>query len=66
MKVTYDTKSDFLTVILNEQVAIAGSDEDKLGIIPYCDETGNLFSIEVLGASQRASDTKKIEFQTTG
>jgi YD repeat-containing protein len=66
MKVTYDTETDSLTVILNEEVAIAESDEDKPGIILDYDKDGNLVSIEVLDASQRVSDAKKIEFQTTG
>ena len=55
MKVTYDTKTDSLTVILNEQVAIAESDEDKPGIILDYDKDGNLVSIEVLDVSQRVS-----------
>jgi YD repeat-containing protein len=66
VKVTYDTETDSLTVIFNEQVAIAESDEDKPGIILDYDKDGNLVSIEVLDASQRVSDAKKIEFQTTG
>jgi uncharacterized protein YuzE len=66
MKITYDTETDSLTVVLNEQVAIAESDEDKPGIILDYDKDGNLVSIEVLDASQRVSDAKKIEFQTTG
>jgi YD repeat-containing protein len=66
MKVTYDTETDSLIVILNEQVAIAESDEDKPGIILDYDKDGNLVSIEVLDASQRVSDAKKIEFQTRG
>ena len=55
MKVTYDTETDSLTVILNEEVAIAESDEDKPGIILDYDKAGNLFSIEVRDASQRVS-----------
>jgi YD repeat-containing protein len=66
MKVTYDNETDSLTVILNEQVAIAESDEDKPGIILDYDKDGNLVSIEVLDASQRITEAKKIEFQTTG
>ncbi len=66
MKVTYDTETDSLTVILNERVAIAESDEDKPGIILDYDKDGNLVSIEVLDASQRVTEAKKIEFQTTG
>jgi len=66
VKVTYDTETDSLTVILNERVAIAESDEDKPGIILDYDKDGNLVSIEVLDASQRVTEAKKIEFQTTG
>jgi uncharacterized protein YuzE len=66
MKVTYDAETDSLTVILVEQVAIAESDQDKPGIILDYGKDGNLVSIEVLDASQRVSDAKKIEFQTTG
>jgi YD repeat-containing protein len=66
VKVTYDITTDSLTVILNEQVSIAESDEDKPGIILDYDKDGNLVSIEVLDASQRVTEAKKIEFQTTG
>jgi len=66
VKVIYDVATDSLTVILNEHVAIAESDEDKPGIILDYDKDGNLVSIEVLDASKRVSEAKKIEFQTTG
>jgi uncharacterized protein YuzE len=57
VKVTYGTATDSLTVIFKEHAPIAESDEDK---------DGNLVSLEVLDASQRVSEAKKIEFQTTG
>jgi len=66
VKVTYDNATDSLTVILNEQASISESDEDKPGIIFDYDKDGNLVSIEVLDASQRVTEAKKIEFQTTG
>jgi uncharacterized protein YuzE len=66
MKVTYDTKTDSLVVIFNEQASVVESDEDKPGIILDYDEAGNLVSLEVLDASQRVTEAKKIEFQTTG
>jgi uncharacterized protein YuzE len=66
VKVTYDVATDSLTVILKERVAIAESDEDKPGIILDYDEKGNLVSLEVLDASKRVTEAKKIEFQTTG
>jgi uncharacterized protein YuzE len=65
MKVTYDEKTDTLTVILRSDVQVAESDEDKPGIILDYDEAGNLISLEVLDASQRVTDAKRVEFQTT-
>jgi uncharacterized protein YuzE len=65
VKVTYDPRTDSLTVILKEGVAVAESDEDKPGVILDYDEQGNLLSLEILDASTRVSEARKIEFQTT-
>lgn len=65
MKVTYDPRTDSLTVILKEGVAVAESDEDKPGVILDYDEHGNLLSIEILDASRRVTDARKIEYQMT-
>lgn len=65
MKVTYDAKSDSLTVILKEGVVVAESNEDKPGVILDYDEQGNLLSLEILDASRRVTDARKIEYQTT-
>jgi YD repeat-containing protein len=65
MKVTYDQRTDTLSVILRENVLVAESDEDKPGVILDYDEQGNLVSLEVLDASKRVTETRKIEFQTT-
>jgi uncharacterized protein YuzE len=65
MKVIYDPRTDSLTVILKEGVAVAESDEDKPGVILDYDEDGNLLSLEVLDASRRVTDARKIEYQTT-
>ena len=51
---TYDATTDSLTVILNEQASIAESNEDKPGVIRDYNKEGNLVSLEVLDASQRA------------
>ena len=65
MKVIYDPRTDSLTVILKEGVAVAESDEDKPGVILDYDERGNLLSLEILDASRRVTDARKIEYQTT-
>jgi uncharacterized protein YuzE len=65
MKVTYDPKTDTLTVVLKSDARVAESDEDKPGVILDYDEAGNLISLEILDASRRVTDARKIEFQTT-
>lgn len=64
MKVAYAPKTDTLTVILREGVAVAESDEDKPGVVLDYDEAGNLVSLEILDASRRVTDARRVEFQT--
>ncbi|MDA0738331.1 MAG: DUF2283 domain-containing protein [Nitrospirae bacterium] len=66
MKVSYDQKSDVLSVILKDGASVSESDEDKPGVILDYDEGGNLVSIEILDASKRVTEADKVEFQTTG
>lgn len=66
MKVIYDQESDILTVVLSESASIAESDEEMPGVILDYDNDGNLVSLEVLDASRRVTEARKIEFQTTG
>ena len=63
MKVAYDAKTDTLTVILRDGAMIAESDEDKPGVILDYDDRGDLVSLEILDASQRVTEARKIEFQ---
>lgn len=65
MKVAYDPRTDTLSVILKENTRVAESDEDKPGIILDYDDEGNLVSLEILDASKRVTDTRKMEFQLT-
>ncbi len=66
MKVSYDETTDTLSVILIDNTPVAESDEDKPGIILDYDATGNLVSLEILDASKRVTEARKVEFQTTG
>jgi uncharacterized protein YuzE len=63
MKVSYDPRTDTLSIILRDNTPIAESDEDKPGVILDYDEEGNLVSLEVLDASKRVTDARKIEYQ---
>ena len=65
MKVLYDPGTDTLTVILKEGVPVVESDEDKPGVILDYDGHGNLLSLEILDASRRVTDTRKVEYQST-
>ena len=64
MKVTYDEHTDTLTVVFRDGVPVAESDEDKPGVILDFDEQGNLISLEILDASRRVGEPRRIEFQT--
>lgn len=52
-------------MILKENVTVFESDEDKPGVILDYDEAGNLVSLEILDASKRVTEARKMEFQTT-
>ena len=66
MKISYDEKTDTLNMILKDNTPIAESDEDKPGVILDYDAGSNLVSIEILDASKRVTETREVEFQTTG
>ena len=63
MKVSYDPITDTLTVIFKEESTVAESDEDKPGVILDYDHEGDLVSLEILDASKRVTQTRKIEFE---
>ena len=64
MKVSYDPQTDSMTVVFREGVAIAESDEDKPGVILDYDADGNLLSLEILDASHRVTDARRVEYET--
>ena len=63
MKVRYDQRTDTLTMLLKEGVAVAESDEDKPGIVLDYDDAGDLVSIEVMDASRRVTEARKVDFR---
>lgn len=63
MKISYDPRTDTLSLVLKEDAAVAESDEDKPGVILDYDQRGDLVSMEILDASRRVTDAAKIEFQ---
>ena len=66
MKATYDATTDTLSIILKADARVAESDEDKPGVILDYDEHGNLISLEILDASKRVSEARRIDFEMTG
>lgn len=66
MKATYDSRTDTLSIVLKADGRVAESDEDKPGVILDYDEQGNLVSLEILDASKRVTEARRIEFETVG
>jgi len=63
VKATYDARTDTLSIILMPDAEVAESDEDKPGVILDYDKDGNLISLEILDASKRIGETRRIEFE---
>lgn len=63
MKAIYDARTDTLSIILDPGAAVAESNEDNPGVILDYDADGNLVSLEILDASMRVGDTRRIEFE---
>ncbi len=59
MKISYDKQEDVLKIVFRD-VPITESDEEKPGFILDYDETGNLVALEIMQASKRTDDPKRI------
>jgi uncharacterized protein YuzE len=56
---------DALTVISKEDASLSESHENKPGAILDYDQEGKLASLEILGASERVTQPRKITHETT-
>ena len=61
MKVSYDPEMDIVRIIFSA-VPIAESDEDKPGVILDYDAAGNIVGMEILDASRRIENPRRVEF----
>ena len=64
MKVSYDERTDTLSVVLKADAQVVESDEGRPGVILDYDANGDLVSLEVLDASRRVTDARRVEFET--
>jgi uncharacterized protein YuzE len=64
MKVSYDERTDTLSVVLKADAQVVESDEGRPGVILDYDASGDLVSLEVLDASRRVTDARRVEFET--
>jgi uncharacterized protein YuzE len=65
MRVVYDIQTDTLTIILS-QAPVAGSDEDKPGLILDYDADGNVVSLEIPDASRRVVQPTQMVYELAG
>jgi len=66
MKVSYDSRTDTVSVILKVDARVAESDEVRPGVILDYDQEGQVVSVEILEASRRVTDADKVEFEAVG
>jgi uncharacterized protein YuzE len=61
MKVTYDPKTDTLSIEF-KATRIVESDEEKPGVILDFDAEGDLVGMEILDASRRVTEVDQMQF----
>ncbi len=63
MKVSYDARTDTVSVTLKVDARVVESDEVRPGVILDYDEHGDVVSVEILEASRRITEADKVEFE---
>ena len=58
----YDARTDALSIILKADATVTESNEEKPGVI--LDYDADLVSLEILNASTRVTDVRRVEFET--
>ena len=66
MKVSYDSRTDTVSVILKVDARVVESDEVRPGVILDYDQEGQVVSLEILEASRRVTDADRVEFEAVG
>jgi uncharacterized protein YuzE len=64
MKIRYDPEVDVLRILFRD-VPVEESDEDKPGVILDYDSLGNVVGMEVLNASQRVENPRRVDYAVT-
>ena len=64
MKITYDSATDTLTIVLRDAPARV-SEEEKSGVILDYDAADRLIAIEILDASSRVDRVDTVQLQVT-
>jgi uncharacterized protein YuzE len=65
LNVSYDSRTDTLSIVLKDGADVATSDEDKPGVILDYDADGHLVSLEILDALRRVTDPRRVDFRLT-
>ena len=66
MKVSYDSRTDTVNVVLKVDARVVESDEVRPGVILDYDQEGQVVSLEILEASRRVTDADRVEFEAVG
>lgn len=61
-KITYDSRTDTLSVLFRDGAEVVESDEIKPGVVLDYDDHDRRVSIEILDASARVTEPERVDF----